>query len=389
MFLVSYMSREIKYIGFYDLPELYGQRLCSLAAINKMDYVSGAINDAGYNVHVISPSWSLDNVDKKDSFRGRTVQLNPQKKITICKTFTTHNKISKRIKITFSLIWLFVWLLKNTKRDEQIMVYHAPALSFPVIFAKQLVGFKLILEVEEIYGNVWKNNKLINGLERKLIKCADAYIAVSDVLAEILGSKVKAILYGSYSLIQHNSLMPKINDEKINIVYAGSIDHIKGGAFKAVECAALLPENYVVHILGSGTTELNTNLMKHIAFVNSQLNRDACLYHGVIIGNDYNDFLFKCQIALNTQNEGDYMITAFPSKVISYLSHNLKVVSTRIKSIEKSKLSELIVFSEDDQPMNIVKSILSIDFNKPYDSTTKIKILNDEFVTFLKEILPN
>ncbi|MCE5225895.1 MAG: hypothetical protein LLG05_08530 [Porphyromonadaceae bacterium] len=380
------MIREIKYIGFYDLPEVYGQRLSSLAAINKMDYVAEAINVAGFNVHIISPSWSLDNVQKKDEFKGRTVQANPQKKITFCKTYATHNIITRSIKIVSSLIWLFIWLLRNAKRNEQIMVYHAPSLALPIVFAKQLVGFKLILEVEEIYGNVWKNSKLINKWEKKIIESADSYIAVSDVLAEILGTKVKAIVYGNYSLSQQSSSIPNNENDKINIVYAGSIDDTKGGAFKAVECAALLPENYIVHILGSGTVRMKDDLLKYIDFVNKKLKRNACLYHGVKIGKDYDDFLFKCQIALNTQKEGDYMITAFPSKVISYLSHNLKVISTRIKSIEKSKLCELITFSEDDQPENIVKSILSIDFKKPYDSATKIQELNKEFVITLEKL---
>ncbi|MDO9154307.1 MAG: glycosyltransferase [Paludibacter sp.] len=380
------MRKEIKYIGFYDLPNAKGSRVSTLAAINKMDYIAEAINRAGFDVHIVSPAWSSDNGSRSTAQKGETIHIHPNKKVTFCPTYSTENKITRNLKIIFTLIWLFLWLIKNVKRNEKIIVYHVQWLSLPLRLAKRLKGFNLILEVEEFYGNVWKNKNILNKWEQKLIKSADSYIAVSDVLAELLGEKVKAVVYGSYLVPDFNNTNPYFLNDKINVVYAGSIDDTKGGAFNAAKCAELLPVNYIVHILGSGNIQIKNELLKQIDLINIKLERSACIYHGVLNGKNYDEFLFNCQIAINPQKEGKYMNTAFPSKVISYLSHNLRVVSTRINSIEKSKLRYLITFSEDDQPINIVQSILSIDFNNLYDSASEIKKLNDDFVINLMTI---
>lgn len=50
-------KKTIKYIGFYDSSEFIDEkRSISLAAVNKMDYISESIVKAGYNVQIISPS---------------------------------------------------------------------------------------------------------------------------------------------------------------------------------------------------------------------------------------------------------------------------------------------------------------------------------------------
>ena len=39
------------------------------------------------------------------------------------------------------------------------------------------------------------------------------------------------------------------------MIYAGSIDFTKGGAYQAVQCANYLPNNYTIHICGPGSDE--------------------------------------------------------------------------------------------------------------------------------------
>lgn len=383
---LNFMTKEIKYIGFYDIPEEGMKRVSSLAAINKMNYISDAINQAGYDVRIVSPSWASDTRVKGTFQKGRTLQINPHKKVTFCPTFTYYNKIAGYLKIILALVWLFLWLLKNVKRNEKIIVYHVQWLSLPIRMAKKIIKFHLILEVEELYQTIWMNRKIFNKWEMQLIKSADSYIPVSEQLADKFGNKVKAIVYGDYTVykLEKNKGIQKVG---IDVVYAGSIDHLRGAAMNAVLCAELLPEKYTVHILGSGDENIIKELLKTINEINTRCLRTAVVYHGVKIGTDYHNFLLNCDIAINSQREGDYMNMAFPSKVISYLSHNLVVISTRIRSIEKSKLSNLITFSEDDKPASIVKSIQSIDFNNTTDNASQIQKLNDDFVNFLYRFL--
>ena len=50
-------QKEIKYIGFYNPPYSKTKRAGALSAINKMDYIATAIHEAGFEVHLVSPSW--------------------------------------------------------------------------------------------------------------------------------------------------------------------------------------------------------------------------------------------------------------------------------------------------------------------------------------------
>lgn len=381
------MEKEVKYIGFYDIPDAKGSRVSTLAAVNKMDYIADAINQAGYKVHIVSPSWSSNKKKKATMQKGGTIKYNLNKKVTFCPTFYTSNKVIGYIKIVYSLLWLFLWLLKNTKRDEKIIVYHVQWLSLPIRLAKKVKGFHLILEVEEFYHKIWNSKSILNKWEQNIINKADSYIAVSDVLAKILGHKVKAVVYGNYLQLPNCNGKHYFDNNKINVVYAGSIDDTKGGAFNAVKCAHYLNENYIVHISGPGSHESNYKLRQLIDTVNEKLGREACVYHGVLNENDFNIFLQSCEIALNPQVGGDKFKYLFPSKNIKYLAANLRVISTPIESIINSNVGDIIFFSKDDSPVNIAEAIMTIDMSIPYNSVSVIQKLNDQFVLDMKNLL--
>jgi len=381
------MNKEIKYIGFYDLPIMKNKRTSTIAAINKMDYICTAINSAGFDVHVVSPSWFDDSTNNINYTSQKTIQLNNQKKITFCPSFNTRSKWKMNLKIVFTLIWLFFWLLLHTRKNEKILVYHVQWLSLPIRWAKKIMGFKLILEVEEIYGQVWNNKAILQKWEQKLIRDADYFIAVSDILAEILGSRVKAIIYGSYSIPILDAITCNINE--INVVYAGSIESTRGGAINAVKCAEFLPKEYIIHILGSGNIEIVNILIEEINRINIKLERIACIFHGLKTGNEFDELMSNCTIGINPQFEGNYMNTAFPSKIIKYLSYNLRVISARIKSIEKSEIAPLIVFPENDMPESMAMAILKLDLNSKYDSKDILRQLDKKFVATIKTLLKN
>lgn len=380
--------KSIKYVGFYDFPNSKSNRVCNLAATNKMDYIASAINRAGYDVEIVSPSWMGDkssvNFEKQN-----TVIANEGISVTFCPSWKTRNKLSRNIKIIVSLIWLFLYLLVKVKRSEKILAYHVQWISLPIRAAKFIKGFELILEVEEIYGEVWAESKKLHSLEKKLINCADSYIFVSDILKERINkNKVKenTVLYGSYYNLPINK-KDRNKSERIKLVYAGSIDSTKGGAFKAIEAMRFLPGNYELHILGHGAAKQIEKLQHLIGKVNDEKEQTTCIYAGTLHGVEYSNFLSQCDIALNPQNQGEYMATAFPSKVISYLSHNLHVVSTELKSIACSSIGEQVYFSMDDNPKSIAEAIMRVNINSDYDSITLIKKLDVQFVKDIKKLL--
>ena len=377
------MRKEIKYIGFYDLPDAKGGRVSTLAAINKMDYIADVINRVGFDVHIVSPSWSSGNCVKATAQQGGTIQLHPHKKVTFCPTFFTKNKITGYPKIINSLVWLFFWLVKNVKQNEKILLYHVQWLSLPIRWAKRIKDFQLILEVEEIYGDVSAIHPYFYVLENKLLASADKYFFSTELLAQKIKPKQPYIvIYGEYKIFPKLGSPP--NDGKIHLLYAGIIDTHKAGAFNAVETAKYLSDKYEMHIIGFGEVDLLKNKIREI----NKLNGCQVLFGGMLSGEEYIKYCQKCNVGLSTQNmEGEYLNSSFPSKILSYMALGLIVVSCNIECVKVSKVGELLYYYNNNNPKEIAETIMSIDFNNLRDSASEIHKLDNMFCVAVSKLL--
>lgn len=379
------MQKEIKYIGFYQNPLGSSKRTHALSAVNKMDYIATTLNESGFYVHIVTPSWMEDEIENPFFEKTKTERLLIWKTITSVFSWKTKTKIGLYFKIVLSLLWLFIFLIKNVKRNEKILVYHSPWLALPIILAKKIKKIHIILEVEEIYDKVWQIKNILSKWECKIINKSSSYLIVSELLGEYLPNNPKLIIYGNYQVV--DAISKSKVQEKIRIVYAGSIDDTKGGANNIIECAKFLSTKYSVHIIGYGK-EKNISLIKNkIISINNDGLGALCFYHGIKRGKEYSDFLINCDVGVNSQLNGVYMQTAFPSKILSYLSHNLCVVSTPIISVKNSRLAPYINFTCDDSPQSIAEAIKNIDVNSLNDPRIKIKELHTEFVEGLKDLI--
>lgn len=377
-------NKNIKYVAFYNDHEInkVENRNSNLAVTNKVNYVCSALNRCGYNVDIVSPCWTEN---KTGYFKGNFFTISDKITLKYFATFGSRNILSKKFKQIFSALQLLLFLIFNTKKNEQVIVYHSLGLMPVINIVKLVKQLNVLLEVEEVYTNVWEK-KTSTKEELKYINKMQKYILVSDVLKEMFPDKPSVVLYGSYTVVD-TSCYDKKNSENVDVVYAGSIDTLKGGAMNAVLSTKYLPENYFMHILGFGSQSAVDKLNHEVNKLNEQAGRKRCIYHGVMVGDDYKKFLSSCHIGVNPQNEGDYMNTAFPSKVLSYLSHNLKVVSTRINSIEISQIAEHITFSENDEPQNIAKAIMSSANNNDINHGNIVEKLDNKFVQELKNLI--
>ncbi|MBQ1974530.1 MAG: hypothetical protein II224_01835, partial [Ruminococcus sp.] len=117
--------------------------------------------------------------------------------------------------------------------------------------------------------------------------------------------------------------------------------------------------------------------------------KDSCeiRYDGVKKGKDYTDWLRGCDIGLSTQNpEASFNETSFPSKVISYLSCNLRVVAYPIQVLTESELNEALFFYRENTPQAIADAVKDIDFSLPYDGESLIARLDASFQSQLKNL---
>lgn len=377
------INQTIKYIAFYDTYYNSDEkRNSSLAATNKIDYICSVLNKEGFKVLIVSPS----RTEKNQFFRGKRIELSKGIDLKLFPTLPWGNKIQKSLSLIFGDFMLFMYLLLNVKKDETIIVYHSLGLRQVVNIAKKIIRFKIILEVEEIYQDIVKCSNRIKESEYKAFKNADKYIFPTELLNQkINDNKPHTIIHGTYQVEEDRKC--RFDDGKIHVVYAGTFDPRKGGAFAAVEAAEHLSENYHVHIIGFGSEDEKNMLLKKINDI-SKKTEATITYDGLLAGDEYIRFIQKCDIGLSTQiPEAVYNETSFPSKILSYMANGLRVVSIRIRVVEMSEIGRSIYYYNEQTPEAIAEAISSIDLNSFYDSRELISKLDMSFEESLRKLL--
>ncbi len=371
----------MKYLCYYDKNFDEGRNFV-LAATNKIDYISSAIKSEGEDVEIISAS----TTSSKGYFKNREEILANEVKLKLFRANKWGNVFQKILATIYFKLAIFFYLLFNVKKGEKIIVYHSLAYINQVKLAKAIKKFKLVLEVEEIYGDVTGSRKTVNK-ELDFFKNADAYIFPTELLNSKVNIKNKpyAIIHGTYNV--EKQIANKFNDGKIHCVYAGTFDVRKGGALFAVKAAEFLSEKYHLHVLGFGNNEDVKLVKKAIEEVNS-LGNCTVTYDGLKSGEEYIKFIQSCHIGLSTQNpNAKFNDTSFPSKVLSYMANGLRVVSVKIKALETSAVNELLYYYTEDNPEEIAKAIQSINVLDNYDSRAKISELDKQFKQDIKKLI--
>ena len=375
--------KKIYYLGYYDIPENKSEnRNIVLSATNKMTYIIEALENAGYDVEVISASHTGNN----RFYRGKLVSIGKNSKLRLFDTTPWGNKIFRVISILSMRCQYYKYILNNLTANDTLIVYHSVDYAGLIAKAKRKKGFRLVLEVEEIYSDVNGDNK-DREKERNIFGLADAYIFSTIMLDSKLNMKSKPsiISHGTYKT--EPKITEKFNDKKIHVVYAGTFDPRKGGAFAAVKTATMLDDNYHIHILGFGDEIDKQNLLDEIECTN-RISQCKVSFEGLLSGKEYIEFLQSCHIGLSTQNpNGVYNDTSFPSKILSYMANGLRVVSIRIPAIEKSSVGKYMFFYDEQTPIAVAQTIKNIDFTEHYDSRVKIENLNINFIGNLKNFL--
>lgn len=371
----------MKYIGYYDTKP--NRRSMSVAATNKMDYIARALNDIGESVEIIACGTTAnENIPKccEKLYEKTTIKFFKTHKLSKHKLIRIFQHICRNIT-------LFSYLLKNTKKDEKVMVYHSLGLMRCVYFAKKLKKFNMILEVEEIYNDVAKKSNASVKTERKFIACADSYIFPTGLLNEKLNKSGKpyVLIHGTYQVEKDRKA--SFNDDKIHVVYAGTFDPHKGGAEATLTAAGTLSLNYTVHICGFGSPEDTEELKAKIDEINKN-SKAKVVFEGLLTGEDYISFLQKCDIGLSPQNpDAEFNATSFPSKILSYMSNGLRVVTVKIPAVFESKIGKNVYYYEEQTPKAIAEAVMNIDFNDGYDGRKRIAELDKEFQEDIKKLL--
>ena len=373
----------MKYLSYYDCASGEGRSSC-LAATNKMDYICKAIVANGRTVEIVSASIA----SKKGHFKGSERLIAEGVTLKKFSSYKWGNIFQKIWVLTYSFFAIFFFLLFHIKKDEKILVYHSLGYMRSVSLAKFFKRFYLIIEVEEIYGDVSENEK-DKKRELAFFKKADAYIFPTEILNEKINANAKpyVIIHGTYNV--EKEIGKKHNDGKIHCVYAGTFDPRKGGVAAATAAGEFLNENYHVHIIGFGSENDKNSLINAINDI-SKKTKCHITYDGLLSGEEYIKFIQSCDIGLSTQNpKAAFNETSFPSKVLSYMANGLRVVSIKIEVLKSSAVNELLYYYDINNPEAIANAIKGIDMSSLYDSRERIKELDKKFREEIKNLLEN
>lgn len=373
---------KIFYMAYYNSTNSSERRNAVLSSVNKMNYICEALENNGYNTEIVSASGTTE----KKFCKSKKVKLTDKTTLKLFSSLPRLNRIVSVIDRVILKTKLFLYMIKNTNKDSIVMVYHSLGYMSLVKRLKKLKGFKLIIEAEEIYGDVIGDEKT-SQKEYEFFKIADGFIFPTELLSEKVNTEKKpeVIIYGTYHIEKE---LPKLfSDGKTHCVYAGTLDPRKGGAIASAESALFLNENYHIHILGFGNEKEKAEMLNTIDSI-SKKSKAKITYDGLLSGEEYIKFIQSCDIGLSTQNpNGKYNDTSFPSKILSYMANGLRVVSVRIPVVEESGIGKCVCYYDEQTPENIAKAIKSIDFSEEYDSRKTIGVLDKAFICDLKTML--
>ncbi|MGN0538239.1 MAG: glycosyltransferase [Candidatus Fimenecus sp.] len=367
--------KKIYYLCYFDIPEHADQqRNFVLAATTKSTYIAEAFVKAGYEVEIVSAAGTCGG-----SFcPGSVTQLCENLTLRLFDAKPAKTTVQRVLARSFLKKQLKSYLLTNVTEDDILLVYHSLGYMDLVKELRSKINCKICLDVEEIYGDVIGDEK-VKQKELSFFPCADSYLFPTELLSRKvnLNGKPEAVIYGTYE--NPKSFTSLFDDGKIHCVYAGVLEPRKG-AGTAIAAAEFLPENYHIHIIGFGRAEDVAEIQKQVAEMSAKT-ECTVTFDGKKSGDEYLQFLQSCQIGFVTQNaDAAFNETSFPSKVLSYLSNGLRVVSVRIKAIATSKVADLLYFYDGDSPKAVADAIQSIDFSDGYDSRKCLSDLDASFI---------
>ena len=365
----------IYYFGNYSRQAVEFELYQSPAAASKMEYILEVFKKIApctlISLTVYKPrKWKL--------IRMRRFKYDESETDVVMPSIGSPIRLIRGLNSIIIPVFAFLFALLYVTKDDTVVLYHALPYTIPIVLCKKIKHFSLCVEVEEIYGDVYCDKKMI-AKELRSFKYADSFLFPTGLLNHKINrdNKQAVIIHGTYQ--NEKWRRPMFGNSCIHIVYAGTFDPRKGGAAAAAAAAGFLAANYHVHIIGFGSKSDTDHIKQVIAEV-SEKSAATVTYDGCLSGEEYIRFIQSCDIGLSTQNpDAAFNDTSFPSKILSYMANGLRVVSIRIPAIEESAIGDLVTYYDTQTPEAIAEAILSIDMQTPYDSRARITQLDTEF----------
>lgn len=371
------MARLIKYIAYFDTTDnKMFPRDVSPAAMNKVSGIVDLLTSKEYKIDIISPAYSKN----KNKSSNQLISIKNGVTLRLFKHCEYNSFFGKAVRKLF-FNRHFKKFLKSTLTSKDIVIcYHSLVYYKLVNKLHKKIGFKLINEVEELYGDVVHSAR-ISESEKKLLNNSDAFIFSSSVLQTSFNIRNKpfCIINGNYTYKN----LKKESHKGINLLYAGTFSAEKG-AEQSIKSFYYLPQEYTLYVAGFGTSEEITNIKR-------LCDNERIIYLGLLNRTQMDALMSKIDIGLCTQKQSaSFNNSSFPSKILDYLCSGLRVVSSNSVSVSQSEIAKLITIYDDKNPQSLAEAIVSCSrFENCNQKEELEKLFNhasDEIDSIIKEL---
>lgn len=385
-------NMKVHYISFYlDEKEIFGRRL-EVAAQNKIKYILKVLRETEYHINLISTSFNEVN----NKYSGeKTILVNFRETHKYLSTISTKYKITSKLKLIYMELQLFKYLLFNVNRKDVVIVYHSLSYINIIRIFKKIKKFSFILELNDFYSLHFTDNlksKYIDSKEKKFFNLADGYILASPFMSEFINNRKPFIInYGNYETKDTKNRF--IRNDKIHVAYTGVIENLRGAAKLAVNSSRFLNYNYQMHIAGYGTEENINEIIKLCDQINSDKGYKVVIFHGLLLGDKFDELLNKCLISLNTHSYQEDEIWkskySFPSKIPLAMSYDNYIVSHNMILISTSPFNDCTEYFEDFDPLNVANAIqkCAMKILKKCYSKSPRKIIQELDMSFTYDLI--
>lgn len=309
---------------------------------------------------------SMATPEKKGFFKGYKDKLG-----SIDVIYLKGFQINLFINLLIYFIYIALFLVRHVKKNDKIILYNlTPKQALPILLMKKIIGYELILELEELYSHKrysFLKNRLNIFVEFFGFRIPDKFIVVSSYLTKFIPKSKEYIVNFGYPSNKEITKSNSSNDNGVTILYSGRLD-VEGGIEDLLEALEYIDFECNIIITGKGPL---AEKVSNIKIKNSLI---KFKYYGFVDDLHYAEILNESSICLNPiKITNRFDNASFPSKVLTYLSHGKIVVSTNFYALKDlpKELRENIVVYED--VATLLKSIKYANHKVDKNNVASIK----------------
>lgn len=275
------------------------------------------------------------------------------------------------------------YIREFSQNDGFVFAYHSLSSTRILSELKSKFHYKLILQVEEIYSEIYDVFKRFNATELASLQLCDGFIVANNQLKAKFArqNQVCPVLLGD--MRAPASLSDKIKDGKIHLVYGGTLSSDKITFNQLILPLTQLEDKYVLHVYPSNGEK---DLRNYLASLDKQITNRVFIERP-IIGEQYFTEISKYHIGLAINIDSpELSSSAIPSKIINYLKCNLQVVSTPLECVKQSKYADCISLSKGFSPVEIAEAIRNCERDEA-ENQGILAELNSKFAKNLTDLI--